>query len=240
MTNRFSLERLSHALEHAFTRFLSSAPPPAATTPGLTIVLSRQAGTPGSAVAQEVGRRLGWPVFDRELLECIAAEMHLRPNLLKEFDERPAPWFIERVETFLARPPASESAYVEHLIHTLQALAARGHAIIVGRGAAHLLPEATTLRVRLIAPLKDRIDFLSREEGLSPERAAQRVATLDRERAEFIRKHFRADADDVNGYDLLLNCARFSVDQCAALILDAARLREEKTAPAAAVGAGRS
>ena len=58
------------------------------TPPAFTITLSREAGTLATSVAQEVGRRLGWQVYDHELLERIAQEMHVRTALLDSVDER--------------------------------------------------------------------------------------------------------------------------------------------------------
>jgi hypothetical protein len=52
-----------------------------------SIALSREAGTQATAVAQEVGRLLGWQVYDRQLLEMIAQDMRLRTNLLESVDE---------------------------------------------------------------------------------------------------------------------------------------------------------
>src|SRR5438874_1515612 len=101
MISKHSLERLSGALEHAWGHFYSAHPEMAhAVRPDFTIALSREAGLPSGDVAHEVGRRLSWPVYDHELLERIAEEMHLRPSLLREFDERPATWLVERLETF--------------------------------------------------------------------------------------------------------------------------------------------
>src|SRR6516225_6675923 len=63
-----------------------------------SIALSREAGTPASAVAQEVGRLLGWQVYDRQLLEEIAQDMGLRTNLLESVDERRQSWLTEAME----------------------------------------------------------------------------------------------------------------------------------------------
>ena len=43
-----------------------------------TIAVSREVGTRGSSVAEEVGKLLNWHVYDRDLLENIAHEMGLR------------------------------------------------------------------------------------------------------------------------------------------------------------------
>src|SRR5438067_7259425 len=58
----------------------------------LTIAISREAGAYGSAVGEEVGRRLGWPVYDSNLLEEIAEKFRHRPSRLEAVDERPASW----------------------------------------------------------------------------------------------------------------------------------------------------
>jgi cytidylate kinase len=227
MASEHHLERLSGALEQHYYTHREAAE----TAPPFTVALSREAGVPDAAVASEVGRRLDWPVYDHELLERIAEEMHLSPSVLRQIDERPRSWLVERLHTFMAKPAVSEPAYVERLIRTLLSLSALGHCVVVGRGSPHLLPSAATLRVRLVAPLKDRIAFLTRQEGISHDRAAERVAALDRDRAEFARRHFQVDPADPHHCDLLLNCARFGVGECADLIIEALH-RMEHHAPA--------
>ena len=114
-------------------------------------------------MAHELGRRLDWSVYDHELLERMAREMNVRVGLLESVDERHINWLQESVEVFSAASIVAESNYVRHLAETLFALSAHGHAIIVGRGAAMILPASSTLRVRLIAPLEQRIAAIGRE-----------------------------------------------------------------------------
>ncbi|HXG13307.1 MAG TPA: cytidylate kinase-like family protein [Gemmataceae bacterium] len=202
-----------------------------------TIALSREAGARGTSVAREVGARLGWPVYDHELVERIAHEMGLRTSLLESVDERRVSWLEECVQTLAAVPAVSESAYVRHLVETVLSLAAHGECIIVGRGAAQILPPATTLRVRLLAALEDRIAVLSQERGIPRTEAARQVEAIDHERAQFIREHFRKDPADPQNYDLILNTSRFTVADCAVLIIEAlrrlqARAQEKATARA--------
>ena len=60
----------------------------AAPATAVTIALMREAGTPGTAVAREVGARLGWQVYDYELLERIANELGLRLSPVSGAGER--------------------------------------------------------------------------------------------------------------------------------------------------------
>ncbi len=193
-----------------------------------TITLSREAGTLGTAVAEEVGKRLGWHVYDHELLEKIAQELSVRATLLESLDERQQSWLTESIESFVATPNksewgafVSESAFVRHLVETILALGIHGECVIVGRGAAFILPAETTLRVRLVAPAKDRVSTLGEILHLPAKEAARRVRTIDQERLKFVRNFFHKDATDARHYDLVLNAAQLTVAAEATLIIDA-------------------
>jgi cytidylate kinase len=186
-----------------------------------TIALSRESGARGTLTAREVGVRLGWTVYDHELLERIAQEMNLRTSLLESVDEKTVSWLQECAEAFALVPSVSGSAYVRHLVQTLLSLAAHGECVIVGRGAAQILPVETTLRVRLVAPVEWRIVAIGQKLGISREEAARQIERTDRERIRFVKDHFHKDATDPREYDLVLNSSRFSVSQCADLIVEA-------------------
>jgi cytidylate kinase len=187
---------------------------------GFSIAISREAGTRGPEVARCVGRLLGWQAYDQELLEIVAQELHVAVNLLYSVDERHITWLQECVEAFAAVPAVRETKYVRRLIETMLTLSTRGRCVIVGRGSPFVLPSAKTLRVRLCAPVADRIAVVSRERNMTWAEAARFVERTDRERAEFIRLHFLHDASDISHYDLVVNTGRFSVDESARLIVD--------------------
>lgn len=191
------------------------------THPRFSIAISREAGTPDCEIAHEIGRRLGWHVFDHELVERVAQDMGLRTSLLDAVDEKHVGWIQETIEKLGSVPAVSETTYVLHLMQTLVTLGAHGHCVIVGRGAAHLLPPSMTLRVRLIAPLPDRIHSMSQCLGTSHREAERKVEQLDRERTRFVKDYFRKDATDPQHYDLLLNTSRFSIAESAGIIIDA-------------------
>ncbi len=83
-------EALIRSSEHPHRR-QPEAPPP----PSFTIALSREAGSGGKLVAREVGRRLNWPVYDNELLDHLAKELHVDVDQLESVDERQRSWLVE-------------------------------------------------------------------------------------------------------------------------------------------------
>jgi cytidylate kinase len=217
-------ERVSEALIRATSHHEHGHPMSGAPTGWqrpFSIAISREAGTRGPAVAQAVAERLDWPVYDHELLELVARELHVRVKLLDSIDERHVTWLQECVEAFAAVPAVREGKYVRHLIETMLSLATHGRCIIVGRGSPFVLQAATTLRVRLVAPVEDRIAAVSHDQNLSRHEAAKFIESTDRQRAQFVRMHFLRDSTDPRHYDVILNTSQFATGDCADLIVAA-------------------
>ena len=188
---------------------------------GYTISLSREVGTPDTEVAAAVGARLGWRVYDHELTEQLAQELHLPVSAVEQIDERRQSWLLECIQSIASAPELSQGLYVRGLIRMVRALGEQGRSVIVGRAAAYILPPASTLRVRLVGEREDRITHLSRCLHLNREQAAHELEELGRERARFIREHFHAEPDDPRHYDLVLNTSLWSPADCADFIQQA-------------------
>lgn len=243
MIRKSSAELMSEAVERALARwkipserkFCQIVPTPVSPTPPFTIAISRQAGARGADVARATGERLGWPVYDRELLEKIARELGLHPESLEGFDEKRVGWLREFMESFSSQPSLSQIAYIHHMVEVLISLAADGNCVIVGRGAAQILPEPTTLRVRMVGPRPLRIASIQERMHLDGDAAARWVDVHDRERSLFVKEHFNKDPDDASLYDLVLNSNEFTDEGCIEMIL--AALTQVKAARARRLGA---
>jgi cytidylate kinase len=205
---------------------------PLAGAPGrpLCITFSREAGSGGITVANEVGRRLNWPVFDHQIMESLAKDLKVDVSFVEDYDERRGSWLVDTIKAFSAAGSVSEVAYFRRLVRMLQALGARGECIIVGRGSTYILPIDTALRVRIVASRDDRIAFIARERHLTNGEAARYVDTRDRERLKFIKDHFHKDPADALTYDLILNRSRFSVDETAELVIEALQRMQARKA----------
>jgi cytidylate kinase len=196
-----------------------------------TVAISREVGALGSELARKIGKRLDWPVYDREIIDLIAEESGLRTELLNSVDEHDRSWLVEAMSSFAHQGAVTSAGYVHHLVRVLTALAANGNCVIVGRGAPALLPRATTLRLRVVAELGDRVRQIARMHGLSEEDASAEVARLDRERTRFVQHHFHRDVADPRHFDLVINTSRFSLDACADLAVEALKAFTPPVAP---------
>ena len=90
--------------------------------------------------------------------------------------------------------------------------------MLVGRGAGCILPRESTLHIRVIASLEERIAYMAQWLRLTAEEAAERVRLRDERRAEFVMNHFHRQPGDLYQYDLLLNSGLLGEDGCADLI----------------------
>ncbi|HWB01236.1 MAG TPA: cytidylate kinase-like family protein, partial [Pirellulales bacterium] len=131
-----------------------------------TIAISRETGAGGGEVARALGAKLGWDVFDRTIVDWVAKQSGIRQELLETLDENPPHWLIECLNAFAGGSQVTGSSYARDLGEVLLAMAAHGECVIVGRGASLLLPRATTLRVRVIASLADRVQRIAGKRGI--------------------------------------------------------------------------
>src|SRR5438105_12963980 len=109
MYERTSSERMPDALVRATRHWemqhqmaAGVADAAADLTPRFTIAISREVGAQGTTLARAIGERLRWPLYDHELVERIAQDMHVRVGLLDSGDEKRVSWIQECRESFAA------------------------------------------------------------------------------------------------------------------------------------------
>jgi cytidylate kinase len=215
---------------HGFQGDRGAPPPPRSGPAALTIALSREAGARGGTIARRVGRKLGWQVYDQELLEYMAQEALARQGVLDAPPTTPADWGEARLQQLIHEKALSEHPTIVNLARVVLALGAQGQVVLIGRGAGCVLPRETTLTVRVIAPLRERIAYMSQWLRLSLEEAAERVRLRDERRREFVANNFHCDPNEVHNYDLVLNSSLLGEEVCAELIVQAARARAAQLA----------
>jgi hypothetical protein len=202
--------------------YRGDGPPAAKRWPcGLTIAVSREAGARGSSIARRVGRKLGWQILDQDQLEFMAQS----ESAVQSLPEAAQAWAEDWLDRLLRSRLVSQDPAVLRLARIVIALGAQGETVLIGRGAGHLLPPATTLHVRIIAPKEQRVAYLKQLLRLTDEEAGEEVLRRDAGRAEYLRQHMRLRANDPIPFDLILNSGRLSEETCADLIAQAARAK---------------
>jgi cytidylate kinase len=188
--------------------------------PPFNIALSREPGAKGTEVARAVGQRLGWQVYDQELVELVAREMGTHVDMLRLLDEKPMSWLEQCVVSMVSQYNLNHDSYMVHLIAAIRSLGERGRCIIVGRGANFILPPGETLHIRLVGELRDRVAHMRKLKGTSERDAEHWVEKTAQERKNFVRKYFGKDVTDPEAYELVVNTSRLTVAECADVIVD--------------------
>jgi cytidylate kinase len=169
------------------------------------ICIDREAGSGAGLIGRLLGTRLGWKVFDHELLEAIASRMELSLDEVRAFDELSPSVVQDWILPLREEHYAPQEAYLDHLAKLIEAIGRAGDSIIIGRGAGFLLPREETLSVRIVAPLKARAGRLAERMGVSVRTARRAACDLDRRRAHFARTMYRINTSDPHNYDLVLD-----------------------------------
>lgn len=192
------------------------------------LTLSRQYGSGGREIGRAVAEDLGYAYEDHATVLA-----HLRGldghwvRWAEELDERrPSVW--ERFDW-------SFRGYVALMQEHLIAAASRGRVVIVGRGGNVLLEGVrTAYRVRVTAPLEERIERILRREITDRESVKQLVERTDAEREGFVRAVYGRGWDDPAAFDAVFDTGRQGRARIVNRIKDA--LVERDSADPAAAG----
>jgi cytidylate kinase len=186
------------------------------------ITFSREAGAGASLVAATVGRKLGWEVLDKNLLDKIAERFRLSRPMLELVDETNFNWAYDVIGVFLDPKIVPHEKYLAHLGRVIRTAARRGNVVLVGRGARFLLPRENGLAVRIIASMSYRVARVMQRLGCDEAKARRYIQEVDHGRKAFVEKFFHHDIADPDLYDLVLCVDRLGPATAADMIVEAA------------------
>ncbi|MCG3157368.1 MAG: Cytidylate kinase [bacterium] len=197
--------------------------PPQTFGPYLTI--SREQGSGGNEISQRLAERLGWHLYDREIIEAIASRTHVREELVARFDEHHQSAMDTYLRNLFTGQRFDNTQYIRHLSQVVLGVAKFGRVIILGRGANFILPPEAGLRVRIVAPPEARCRRLMAELNCEEKKAWQIISEADKKRREFLQHHFHAHANDALAYDVTINTAHFEVETATEFLITLAGSR---------------
>ncbi len=185
------LQSLPEVVRQAVTRYVKEAEElrvRGRSRPPRVITVARSFGARGAEVARRTADLLGWQFWDREILDVLASEScrDLEGWMFESLDER-GKGTVASILSFCISD-VDEHAYM-YLLDRAIVLIAQEDAVIVGRGADLILPNA--FHVFITASLERRVAEIAARRKLSRREAHRLVRRRDRERRLF-RKRFAA------------------------------------------------
>jgi cytidylate kinase len=208
------------------------------------ITISRMYGSGGSEVAQRVSAALGWSLLDNDIVDAIAERSGLTRAEVSAQDER-VPSLVERLASALSLgspeilPPVptgpvetTEERIIAVTQRVIEEAVQAGPAVFVGRGAQCLLAEREdTLHVFCYAPRAALRKYAMDTFKVGQDEADKMVAEQNKQREQYVRRHWNRNWLAHENYHLCLNTAWLGFDEAAALVVDAAR-KQFRSAPA--------
>ncbi len=198
------------------------------------ITLEREFGSGGGEIAAQVATRLGWKLWDQLLTEEIARRMDCDCRAVEEHEEKRDPVYYRLLKAFMRgsfegslNAPRLKMVDTECVREVVQKLlpeiADAGHCVIVGRGSAYYLGKrADTFHVFIYAPFQQRVQRV-RATGKSEREAVELVETVDRDRADFIKRYFDVEWPGRHRFHLMVNSG-VGNEMAVEIILDAVAL----------------
>jgi cytidylate kinase len=184
------------------------------------ITISRELGSEGRAVGEQVAKILGYDFVDKQMLEGV-----FRKYGLTKFGDlySSAPGFWELTDP-------TNLLIVSMLNETMEALAYRGRVVIMGRGGFASLNEyADVLKVLVQAPFATRVERVMRRENLPGlQEAEERVREDDKARLKFVKLFYNKQWDQEAYFNLVLDTGSVSKEMAVNWIIEAARALDQK------------
>lgn len=190
------------------------------------ITISREIGSEGTAIAQQLARTLDYRLIDKTMLESV----------LKQFG---FVQFVQQYEgsaSYWDRMDESRTNMITTLNRVLKAAASLDNVILLGRGAFVVLAGyADVLHVRLQAPLATRVQRVMVRRNLTDRAKAEKIVKeSDQARSLFIQSWYGARWDIASYYNLVIDTSIVSPDRAVDWIAAA-----RASAALATAGAGR-
>ncbi|MCP3872434.1 MAG: cytidylate kinase-like family protein [Desulfobacteraceae bacterium] len=182
------------------------------------VTISREAGSQGYAVAKVLCQEIGFDLFHNEILEAMIETSKNSRILLETLDERSMNVVDDIVSNFVNEHHLWPDEYSKLLFKILSTISKHGNAVILGRGANCVLHGENILRVRIVAPMTARRDYIQHSLDLNTDDAQKHMVTTDANRTAFVKRYFNCDANNASNYDLVLNTGTLSVEKAVQVI----------------------
>lgn len=194
----------------------------------IIINIGRQFGGGGLGVAMELGKKLGIPVYDKELITKAAQDSGFSAELFVQSDEKRRIFSLSSIFTSIYTSPTenymSDKGLFEIQCATIKKIAEQGSAVIVGRCSDYVLRELDcTLNVFLTSPLPERVARICERHNLAEDKAESLIIQKDKAREEYYNYYTFGNWGVASTYNLCIDSSKLGIEGTADFIIDFAR-----------------
>ena len=188
----------------------------------ILLTVGREYGSGGRVISEALGRDLGIPVFDKNMLSMIAKKHGYDEKALAASDEKLTTPFFESYF-----PYGTDSGGIAERLFLLQASiikeeADKGSGIFIGRCANDVLREYdNVINIFIFAPKADRIKRIMEVDQISdPAQAEKMIKRMDKTRRSYYQFYTDKRWGTTDDMDLMINSSALGIEGSVTLIED--------------------
>lgn len=191
----------------------------------LIINVGRQFGSGGKLVALALGKKLGIPVYDQELISKAAEQSGFSKELFAKSDEKRNLLALSSFIVDVGRFGSADNYVSDNQLFVIQSnvirsIADKGSAIFIGRCADYILRDRPCLDVFISASDEVRIKRIAERMGITPEQAESLMQKKDRTRETYYNYFTFGNWGVASNYDLCVDSSVLGIDGTADMIID--------------------
>ena len=186
------------------------------------ITISREFGSGGLFIGEEVAKELGIAYYDKNIISQIAEKSGLSPEYVQENAEL-SPKRGLFAYAFAGRDMTGKS--VEDMIYEAQrkvilALAEKESCVIIGRNADYILKDREdVLNVFIHGEMPEKTQRIMRLHNVEAQEAAKMMADTDKRRMTNYNFYTERKWGYAGNYTLCLNSSQLGYDRCEKIIM---------------------
>ena len=187
------------------------------------ITISREFGSGGRFIGEEVAKKLGITYYDKNIISEIAEKSGLSPEYIQESAEL-SPKKGLFAYAFAGRDITGKS--VEDMVYEAQRkvileLAEKESCIIIGRNADFILKDRNdVLNVFIHGDMPEKIQRISQLYHVREQDAVKMIADTDKRRMTNYNFYTDQKWGKASNYTLCLNSSQLGYDRCEAIIME--------------------
>ena len=187
------------------------------------ITISREFGSGGRFIGEEVAKKLGIAYYDKNIISQIAEESGLSPEYIQESAEL-SPKKGLFAYALAGRDITGRS--VEDMVYETQRkvildLAEKEPCVIIGRNADYILKDRDdALNVFIHGDMPEKIQRISQLYRVTEQEAVKMMADTDKRRMTNYNFYTDQKWGKASNYTLCLNSSQLGYDRCEAIIIE--------------------
>ena len=193
------------------------------------ITISRQFGSGGHEIGEQLAARLNLPLYDHRLVSMAAQELGYTEESVERADESAlnsfiaaysvAPMSYSNFISTASYMPSLDMKVYQKQTEIIRTLAGKGPCVIVGRCADYILRDKfNCINVFICAEKGDRIKRIAERYDLTERKAAERIRKTDRERRFYYETYTGLEWGSIYSHQALLNASLLGIDKIVDLL----------------------